>query len=94
MKEYLATLVRNSRNPTQARNTAREYLQARILVILQRAGAMIPFAFQGGTALRFLFSIPYFSEDLDFALERPEADYDFRSYLGAIEKAFLAEGYN
>lgn len=32
---------------------------------------MIPLAFQGGTALRFLFDLPRFSEDLDFALERP-----------------------
>lgn len=94
MKEYLATLVENARNPTQVKNITREYLQARILGILQRGGAMIPLAFQGGTALRFLFSIPRFSEDLDFALERPEADYDFRGYLRAIEKEFLAEGYS
>jgi hypothetical protein len=55
-----------------AGNLAREYLQARTLLALQQAGAMIPMAFQGGTALRFLFGLPRFSEDLDFALERPE----------------------
>ena len=31
----------------------------------------------GGTALRFLYGIPRFSEDLDFALEDADADYDF-----------------
>ena len=31
---------------------------------------MIPLAFQGGTSLRFLYSIPRSSEDLDFALEQ------------------------
>jgi predicted nucleotidyltransferase component of viral defense system len=47
----------------------REYLQARILESLQKSGAMIPLAFHGGTALRFLFSHGRYSEDLDFALE-------------------------
>lgn len=42
---------------------------------------MIPLAFQGGTALRFLYSIRRYSEDLDFALERPDRGYDFRAYL-------------
>jgi len=69
-------------------------MQARILGCLQRAGAMVPLAFHGGTALRFLFSIPRYSEDLDFALERPEADYDFRRYLHVIQRDLTAEGYD
>lgn len=39
----------------------REYLQMRILQSLQRAGAMIPLAFHGGTALRLLYNLPRFS---------------------------------
>ena len=31
---------------------------------------MIPLAFHGGTALRFLYTSQRYSEDLDFALER------------------------
>ena len=69
MKEYLSELVRGSPTPAQARNVTREYLQARILGSLQRAGAMIPLAFHGGTALRFLFASACYSKDLDFALE-------------------------
>ncbi|MGB9723153.1 MAG: hypothetical protein ACP5OO_03070 [Chloroflexia bacterium] len=42
MKEYLAELVRSGPTPAQARNLVREYLQARLLGALQRAGAMIP----------------------------------------------------
>jgi len=94
MKEFLLDIIRNSPNPVQNRNLAREYLQARILEGLQRSGAMIPLAFQGGTALRFLYNIARFSEDLDFALERTAANYDFRSYLKAIQSEFVAEGYN
>ncbi len=93
MKEYLATLVRASPDPAHGRNVAREYLQARILGGLQRAGAMIPLAFQGGTCLRFLYFIPRYSEALEFVLERLEASYDLRGYLQAIRSELTAEGY-
>jgi len=72
---------------------AREYLQARILGALQRTGAMIPLAFHGGTALRFLYATRRYSEDLDFALERAPERYDFRAYLRAIQNELQAEGY-
>lgn len=94
MKAFLLDLPRDSPDPIRGRNLAREYLQARILESLQRAGAMIPLALQGGTALRFLYNIARFSEDLDFALERPSASYDFRAYLKEIQSTFAAEGYN
>jgi predicted nucleotidyltransferase component of viral defense system len=94
MKAFLLDLLRDSQDPIRSRNLAREYLQARILEALQRSGAMIPLAFQGGTALRFLYNIARFSEDLDFALERPAANYDFRAYLKEIQSTFIAEGYN
>lgn len=93
MKEFLLEIIRSNPDPIRKRNLVREYLQARILEALQRSGAMIPLAFQGGTALRFLYNIARFSEDLDFALERPAADYDFRSYLKEIQSVFVAEGY-
>lgn len=93
MKDYLAEIVRAVPTSVQGRNVAREYLQARILSALQRAGAMIPLAFHGGTALRFLFGSARYSEDLDFALERATGEYDFRAYLQAIQSTFAAEGY-
>lgn len=66
---------------------------ARILGVLQRVGAMIPLAFQGGTALRLLYAIPRYSEDLDFALEREPSQYDLRAYVRAIRAELTAEGY-
>ena len=77
----------------RGRNVAREYLQARVLGALQRAGAMTSLAFQGGTSLRFLFSLPRYSEDLDFALEGESSRYDLRRYLRAIRAELYAEGY-
>ena len=93
MKEYLKTLIQSSSSPVEARNLSREYLQALILQSLQRTGAMTAIAFHGGTALRFLYSLPRYSEDLDFALERNSELYDFRSYLQTIRKDLEAEGY-
>ncbi|MFZ3150079.1 MAG: nucleotidyl transferase AbiEii/AbiGii toxin family protein [Anaerolineaceae bacterium] len=93
MKEYLASLVKQTTSPLEGRNLAREYLQARILGSLQRSGAMIPLAFHGGTALRFLYSHGRYSEDLDFTLEGNRQSYDFRSYLHAIRSELTPEGY-
>ena len=86
MKAHLQSLVRQD-NPLQGRNLAREYLQARILAALQRAGAMTALAFQGGTCLRFLYSLPRYSEDLDFALEGDRSLYDLGRYLRKCHSA-------
>jgi len=93
VKAYLVELIRAAPTPAHGRNVAREYLQARTLGALQRAGAMVPLAFHGGTALRFLYAGPRYSEDLDFALERARERYDFRAYLRAVRAEFEAEGY-
>lgn len=93
MKERLRELLHGTIGPA-ARNLAREFLQASILAALQRAGAMVPLAFQGGSALRFLYSIRRYSEDLDFALERPQAGYDFRAFVEAIRADMRREGYD
>ncbi|MBK8047476.1 MAG: nucleotidyl transferase AbiEii/AbiGii toxin family protein [Anaerolineales bacterium] len=60
---------------------------------LQRSGAMIPLAFHGGTALRFVYASARYSEDLDFALENGRDLYDFRTYLRSVRAEFEAEGY-
>jgi len=93
MKDHLARLVRESESPLKGRNTMQEYLQARVLACLQSAGAMVPLAFHGGTALRFLYALPRHSEDLDFALEGKPAAYDLEGYVQAIEAEFHREGY-
>ncbi|NPV60828.1 MAG: nucleotidyl transferase AbiEii/AbiGii toxin family protein [Actinobacteria bacterium] len=93
MKDYLSELVGLTPSPLEARNVVREYLQARILAVLQRRGAMIPLAFHGGTALRFLYATARYSEDLDFSLHGEAKEYDLRSFLKAIQREFTLEGY-
>jgi len=93
MKAYLRELTTASPTNLLAIHTVREYLQARILQSLQRAGAMQTLAFHGGTSLRFLYEIPRYSEDLDFALELNPEKYDFRTYLQRIVRDLSAETY-
>lgn len=93
MKEYLRDLIRGATDPLHARLVMREYLQARILSCLQSTGAMVPLAFHGGTALRFLFNIQRYSEDIDFALEGNAESYSLRRYMRAIHSDLTAEDY-
>jgi predicted nucleotidyltransferase component of viral defense system len=74
MKPILARLVQNQPDDAKRRSVAREYLQSRVLLSLQDAGAFTRWAFLGGTALRFLFDLPRYSEDLDFSLREPGDD--------------------
>jgi hypothetical protein len=67
--------------------------QARILLSLQDHGAFANWAFLGGTALRFLFSLPRYSEDLDFSVTSPGAEHRFEERLEAVRPDFLGEAY-
>ncbi len=93
MKDFLKQILREEQNKTRGRSKIREYLQARILEVLQNNNYFNNWVFVGGTALRFLFSIPRFSEDLDFSLLKPGMDADFSKALKKIEKCFEHEGY-
>ncbi len=93
MKAYLRELITPTQSKLLAIHAVREYLQARLLQSLQRAGAMQTLAFHGGTSLRFLYNIPRYSEDLDFALELNPEPYDFREYLQRIVRDLSAEAY-
>jgi hypothetical protein len=93
MKEYLLSLISKTIDPIQGRNQVREYLQALILQSLQRAGAMVPLALLGGTALRFLYDSQLYSADLVFSLEGTTHAYDLRTYLQNIRRDLEAQGY-
>ncbi len=99
MKEYLRELVDGSTTNAQAGLMVREYLQARVLEALQRAGAFESWAFLGGTALRFLYRLPRFSEDLDFSrtdaqLPRDVLTEEFGRFIDRTRKTFAAEAYD
>lgn len=93
MKEYLRQLTAQADNDLARSCLVREYLQARVLESLQDTGTFLRWAFVGGTALRFLFSIPRFSEDLDFSLIKAGEDAGFRTALTEVKRALTLEGY-
>ena len=94
MKDFLRQLLQPVENQILARQVMREYLQALLLQSLQDRGAFTTWLFQGGTALRFLYSAPRFSEDLDFALIKPGAEDNFQENLEDAKKGFLAANYS
>lgn len=94
MKEQIKQLISGARDPLQARNLTREYCQARILQVLQEERVLRSWIFHGGTGLRFLYQLPRYSEDLDFALETPGKAEEFTTLMGEIKKSFEAEAYS
>jgi predicted nucleotidyltransferase component of viral defense system len=94
MKEHLRQLASTAGNDLARTCLVREYLQARILESFQDTGTFLRWAFVGGTALRFLFSIPRFSEDLDFSLITPGKDTEFKSATAEVKRVFEREGYS
>ncbi len=72
----------------------REIIQEIALLGLWRARFFEHAAFYGGTALRILHGIDRFSEDLDFSLLAPSADFSLERYSAALEEEVRAFGFN
>jgi predicted nucleotidyltransferase component of viral defense system len=68
-------------NPVEEQQAIKEIMQEIALYALWRAGFFEIAAFQGGTSLRILHQLPRFSEDLDFILKVPDADFVWGDYL-------------
>ena len=71
----------------------REILQEVALLGLWRSKFFERAAFYGGTALRILYGMDRFSEDLDFSLLRPLSDFDFSRYVNALEREIRSFGF-
>lgn len=71
----------------------REILQEIALLGLWRSKFFEKAAFYGGTALRILYGLDRFSEDLDFSLLEPMADFNLEGYSAALEKELRAFGF-
>jgi hypothetical protein len=93
MKEQIQQIIAGAPNKFVAGNWVREYCQARILQFLQERGVFTSWIFHGGTALRLLYMLPRYSEDLDFALFNLTAPPNFAGVMADVSRAFAAEGY-
>jgi hypothetical protein len=72
----------------------REIIQEVALLGLWRAKFFEHAAFYGDTALRILYGLDRFSEDLDFSLLAPSPDFNLARYTASLEEELLAFGFN
>lgn len=87
MKEILRKRVRAASGTVAQYNALREALQHLILKILDDRGLFRQMAFVGGTALRVLFDLQRFSEDLDFSLLKPlDVRFDFSALVRDLQR--------
>ena len=71
----------------------REILQEIALLGLWRSRFFERAAFYGGTALRILYGMDRYSEDLDFSLLKPAANFDLSRYSDALQKEIRSFGF-
>ena len=81
------------RSTLQEEQALREITQEIVLAGLGRTDFFQGAALQGGTCLRVFHGLSRFSEDLDFALQAPQATFVLRPYLDALAKELSAWGY-
>ena len=71
----------------------REILQEVALLGLWRSNFFDRAAVYGGTALRILYGLDRFSEDLDFSLLKPDPDFDLARHSSTLERELRAFGF-
>ena len=69
------------KNTNDEINALKEIIQEIVLAGLSRGGFFKEATFYGGTALRIFYGLDRFSEDLDFALLKPDKNFDLSNYF-------------
>jgi len=75
-------------------NALREILQEVALLGLWRGKFFEKAAFYGGTALRVLYGLDRFSEDMDFSLLEPLDSFDITGYTAFLQRETKAFGFD
>lgn len=78
LKEYNVSTIE------QEKNAIKEIIQEVILYGLSTMAFFDNALFQGGTALRILYGLKRFSEDLDFILKKPDQNFNWKKYIDGI----------
>lgn len=96
MKTVLEQMLENyeTRSIEDKKNALKEVVQEATLCGLSRAGFFRTAAFYGGTALRIFYGLDRFSEDLDFSLTEPDADFQLKRYFSGLESELASLGLN
>jgi predicted nucleotidyltransferase component of viral defense system len=97
MNDAIAAMLRNY-GPLQTRrdedNALHEILQQIILLGLHRGRFFEKASFYGGTALRILYGLDRFSEDMDFCLTEPDLHFTFEPYLKPVADELERYGFS
>ncbi len=93
MKEEALAIIEEVKEPSLKINILREYMQALALRSFHESEAFTQLAFVGGTALRFVFQLPRFSEDIDFVLENTDS-YAPKAWLKKLKHDLILGGFD
>jgi predicted nucleotidyltransferase component of viral defense system len=93
MRDYIKSIVNKKLSPDDNLNRIREYIQAYFLYVIYRKKFYQDMVFTGGTALRFIYQIRRFSEDLDFSLSSRVKQLDFAGIMQDVAYEFKLAGY-
>lgn len=83
----------NPKSTKDYENALKEILQEIILLGLDRNDFFEKSAFYGGTALRIMYGLDRFSEDLDFTLLKPDPTFKLDKYFPGLERELKAFGF-
>ena len=94
MQTVLEQMLGNYKTNTtdEKKNALKEVVQEVAMCGLSRAGFFKHAAFYGGTALRIFYGLDRFSEDLDFSLVAPNADFQLNRYFSGLESEMASLG--
>jgi predicted nucleotidyltransferase component of viral defense system len=84
----------NTTTKEQALDAMREIIQEVALMGLWRSKFFDHAAFYGGTALRILYGIDRFSEDLDFTLLEKSPSFHISSYCESVYHELISYGFD
>jgi predicted nucleotidyltransferase component of viral defense system len=96
MHEAIANMLEKypARSLDEYLRALREIMQEIALLGLWRSKFFEHAAFYGGTALRILYGLDRFSEDLDFSLLDPNPKFKLTPYLDGLDKELQAFGFD
>jgi predicted nucleotidyltransferase component of viral defense system len=82
----------NAKNPDAISKAKREIIQYITLAGLSRSDFFSKASFYGGTALRMLYGLQRFSEDLDFSLNYSDPEFTLKNYFPYIKNECVLIG--
>jgi len=88
MIEVIKSKIADLNDRDEKINYLREFIQILILKILSDKKIFYKIAFLGGTALRIIYGLNRYSEDLDFSLYKKDG-YDFKNMLQELKKELI-----